>query len=167
MTNAKKILFALGLMLLMVPAFAQVKPSSAKATPPKDCFREWLDLFRERGGKPVTDGTQEVIITIRRQDKSICWMGKVDVVGGKMKLPIWVQKDDGTFETLSATMGRKLDPEFASNISEEDMLTITDGTSISFRSSEQEYGRLFFYKFLNDKPKTNKTAPSPSDLIKK
>lgn len=165
MTNAKKILIAFGLMVLMTPAFAQTKSPSAKATPAKDCFREWLDLFRERGGKPVTDGTQEVIITLRRSDKTFCFIGKVDVVGGKIKLPLWVQKEDGSFDTFAAT-GKKLDPEFASATSEEDLLTITDGMSISFRTNEQEYGRLFFYKFLNDKPKANKAAPSPSSLIK-
>jgi hypothetical protein len=165
MTNAKKILITIGLIVLIAPAFAQPKGASAKPAPPKDCFREWLDLFRERGGKPVADGTQEVIITLRRSDKSVCYMGKIDVVGGKMKLPLWVQKEDGSFDTFAA-MGKKLDPEFASTTSEEDLLSITDGMSISFRTNEQEYGRLFFYKFLNDKPKANKAAPSPSSLIK-
>lgn len=166
MINAKKILITICLIVMISPAFAQGKSASAKAAPPKDCFREWLDLFRDRGGKPVPDGTQEVIITLRRSDKSLCYMGKIDVVGGKMKLPLWVQKDDGTFETFAAT-GKKLDPEFQATTSEEDLLAITDGMSISFRTNEQEYGRLFFYKFLNDKPKANKIAPSPAALIKK
>jgi hypothetical protein len=165
MTNANKILITICLMVLITPAFAQQKSASAKATAPKDCFREWLDLFRERGGKPVSDGTQEVIITLRRSDKSVCYMGKIEVAGGKMKLPLWVQKEDGTFDTFAA-MGKKLDPEFQATTSEDDLLAITDGMSISFRTNEQEYGRLFFYKFLNDKPKANKTAPSPSSLIK-
>jgi hypothetical protein len=165
MTNVKRILITIGLIVLIAPAFAQSKGASAKPAPPKDCFREWLDLFRERGGKPVSDGTQEVIITLRRSDKSVCYMGKIEVVGGKMKLPLWVQKEDGSFDTFGA-MGKKLDPEFASTTSEDDLLSITDGMSISFRTNEQEYGRLFFYKFLNDKPKANKSAPSPSSLIK-
>lgn len=165
MKNLKKILITICLMVMISPAFAQGKSASAKPAPPKDCFREWLDLFRERGGKPVSDGTQEVIITLRRSDKSVCYLGKIDVAGGKMKLPLWVQKEDGSFDTFGA-MGKKLDPEFAATTSEEDLLAITDGMSISFRTNEQEYGRLFFYKFLNDKPKANKTAPSPSSLIK-
>ncbi len=166
MISLKRILIAIGLVVLIAPAFAQTKTASAKATPTKDCFREWLDLFRDRGGKPVPDGTQEVIITLRRQDKTVCYMGKVDVAGGKIKPPLWVLKEDGSYETFAA-MGKKLDPEFQSSMSEEDLLAITEGSSISFRTAEQEYGRLFFYKFLNDKPKANKVAPSPSELIKK
>ena len=166
MTTSKKNLIAVVLMLLITPVLAQTKnAASAKATPTKDCFREWLDLFRDRGGKPVPDGAQECIITLRRQEKTVCFMGKIDVAGGKVKPPLWVQKEDGSYETFAA-MGKKLDPEFTANLSEDDIFAITDGMSISFRTSEQEYGRLFFYKFLNDKPKANKVAPSPSALIK-
>lgn len=160
------------MMVLIVPVFGQKVASTTAAgntrqAPQKDCFREWLDIFRERGGKPVTDGTQEVIITLRRQDnRSLCYMGKIEVAGGKVKPPLWVQKEDGTFETFGA-MGKKLDPEFAGNMSEEDLYMITDGMTISFRTSDQDFGRLFFYKFLNDKPKANKKAPSPAELINK
>jgi hypothetical protein len=165
--NAKKLLIAILLLAVIMPVWAQTKGtgSSAKATPTKDCFREWLDLFRDRGGKPVTDGTQEVIITLRRQEKSVCYLGKIEVVSGKIKPPLWVQKEDGSYDTFAA-MGKKLDPEFTANIGEDDLFAITDGTSISFRTSEQEYGRLFFYKFLNEKPKANKQAPPASALIK-
>lgn len=171
MKNDLKMFITILMMVLIVPVFGQKVASTTatgntKQAPQKDCFREWLDIFRERGGKPVTDGTQEVIITLRRTDRSVCYMGKIEVANGKVKPPLWVQKEDGTFETFAA-MGKKLDPEFTTNMTEDDLFTITDGMTISFRTSDQEYGRLFFYKFLNDKPKANKKAPSPSELINK
>jgi len=38
--------------------------------------------------------------------------------------------------------------------------------SIVFRTSEGEYGRLFFYKYVNKGAQSNKEAPSPTELIK-
>lgn len=165
MNNSRKTLITLLMLLFMGTAFAQTKPAVTKTAASGDCFKEWYTLFRSRGAKQVTDGTQEVIITIRGQNSNQCYLGKIEVANGKIKLPLWVQKDDGSFETFGSS-GKKLDPEFASSTSEDDLLAITDGMSISFRTTDQEYGRLFFYKFVNDKPKANKVAPSPSALIK-
>lgn len=159
-------------IFLLTPclSFAQSKGTPQKASPKasSNCFKEWYDLFRERGGKPVPDGTQEVIITLRNNNDgtSQCYMGKVDVAGGKIVLPLWVQKADGSFDTFGAISGKKLDPGFTSSMSEDELLAVKDGMSISFRTSDMEFGRLFFYKFLEDKPKALKVAPSPSALIK-
>lgn len=113
----------------------------------------------------MTDGTQDVIITVRGTDKNQCYMGKIDVANGRMTLPLYVQKEDGSF-ALASSLGKTIDPEFTTATSVEDRLTISDGMSISFRTSDGEYVRLFFYKFLNEKPKAYKVAPSPSQLIK-
>ncbi|MBL7863647.1 MAG: hypothetical protein JNK10_02145 [Cyclobacteriaceae bacterium] len=156
-------------LLLSSPFLVLAQQGAAKAAqkPAADCFKEWYTLFRERGAKPVTDGTQEVVITLRNNHdgSSKCYMGKIEVVGGKIKLPLWVQKDDGSYDTFGA-LGKKLDPGFVSSMSEEELLTVVDGMSTSFRTSDQEFGRLFFYKFIEDKPKALKKAPSPSALIK-
>ncbi len=159
--NSRKTLLTVLLVMLLAPVFAQTKP----VPPAKDCFREWLDLFRSRSAKPIPDGTQEVIITLRGQTSSQCYLGKIEVANGKVKPPLWIQKDDGSFDTFGA-MGKKLDPEFMGSMTEDDLLTITDGMTISFRTTDQDYGRLFFFKFLQDKPKANKVAPSPGALIK-
>ncbi|HEY6504478.1 MAG TPA: hypothetical protein VIZ28_10935, partial [Chitinophagaceae bacterium] len=29
---------------------------------PMNCYKQWLDVFAERGVKPITDGMQEVVI---------------------------------------------------------------------------------------------------------
>jgi hypothetical protein len=133
-----------------------------------DCFKEWYTIMRERGAATVTDGTHDVIITLRntQEGSSKCFMGRVEVAGGKMKRPIMVQKEDGSYEAF-ASLGIGLDPGFARSVTESDMNTITDGMSINFQMSDMEYGRIFFYTFINDKPKGLKQAPSPKALIKK
>jgi len=134
------------------------------AAAPKDCFQEWYEKFRAKGATKVTDGVQPVIITLKSESGSICLMGKIEVVGGKMKLPLQVQQENGEYSPFNAT-GRKLDPAFASTMSEDQLLTITDGMSVTFRTSNQEYGRLIFYTFVNKAAKVNKPAPSPDELL--
>ncbi len=132
-----------------------------------NCFKEWYDLFRERGASVVTDGTHDVVLTLRnsRDGSSKCYMGRAEVVGGKFKRPVLIQKMDGSFEPF-ASIGKGMDPAFAKSLTEDEFGTITDGMSINFLMSDQEYGRIFFYTFLNEKPKALKQAPSPKSLVK-
>jgi hypothetical protein len=161
MIKFNKILLAALLILLVTPAFSQTKAPSAN----KDCYGEWYTLFRERGAKPIPDGTQEVIISIRKDGYSQCFLGKVDVEGGRLKLPVQVAKEDGTFETLGES-GLKLDPASIAAKTPDALTTITDGMSVTAYTTDHETIKLFFYKFVNDKPKKNKVAPSPSALVK-
>lgn len=135
------------------------------AAPPKDCFQEWYEKFRTRGALKVTDGIQPVIITLKSESGSVCMMGQVEVVGGKIKLPLLVQQEDGQFKPFTTT-GKKLDPAFVSTMSDDQLLAITDGMSVTFRTSTNEYGRLIFYTFANKAAKVNKVAPSPDELLK-
>ncbi|MBL7852010.1 MAG: hypothetical protein JNN04_14000 [Cyclobacteriaceae bacterium] len=132
-----------------------------------DCFKEWYSLIRERGAAEVTDGTHEIIITLRntQEGTSKCYMGKVDVRNGKLTRPILVQKEDGTYEPLAST-GKGLDPAFARSMSEEELATIADGMSVNFNISGGEFCRIFFYTFINPKPKGLKQAPSAKTLVK-
>jgi hypothetical protein len=168
-TRFKFLLFLL--LLSPVLVIAQQKGAPQKAAPQKassDCFGEWYSLFQERGAKPVPDGTHDVILTLRNttEGTSKCYMGKVDVADGKIKRPIWVQKEDGTFDTFSHMSGKHLEPAFEKSLSEDELLAVTDGMSISMKTSDMEFGRIFFYKFLNEKPKALKQAPSPKALVK-
>ena len=161
MTKSKKTLIAALFALVVSPVFAQTK-----ATPPsKDCYGEWYTLFRERGAKPIPDGTQEIVISIRKDGYSQCFIGKVDVENGKLKLPVYVAKEDGTFESLAET-GLKLDPASEAAKSADAVITITDGMSVTAYTTDHETVKLFFYKFVNDKPKKNKVAAPVSALVK-
>ena len=130
---------------------------------PMNCYKQWLDAVAERGVKPVTDGTQEVVIAFKSKESCHCYLGKVEVVGGKMKAPLYVQTEGGDYKTFVA-MGKKLDPEFLA-VQGDALWQITNGMSVLFQTIDQEYGRVFFYKSINKNKQANKEAPSPSDLL--
>jgi hypothetical protein len=134
------------------------------SVPGTNCYKQWYDAFSARGAKPVTDGTQEVVITFKSGESYHCFMGKVEVSGGRIKPPLYVQSENGEYKTF-ASLGKKLDADFVA--AEGDHLwRIADGMSVLFKTADNEYGRLFFYKFVNKGTQTNKPAPSPDDLLK-
>jgi hypothetical protein len=130
-----------------------------------DCYIEWLDAFRTRGAKPVPDGMQQVIIALKDTQTCHCFMGQVEVVGGKIKPPLFFQQENGEFRPVSI-VGKKLEAAFTGSMSPDELYAIKDGMSIVFRTTDHEYGRLFFYKFANKSAQSNKEALSPTALIK-
>jgi len=131
----------------------------------KNCYAEWYDTFRARGAKPVPDGMHEVIVALKNEEGSHCFMGQVEVSGGKIKPPLFFQQENGEYRQVSI-VGKKLEPGFVGSMTADELYGIKDGMSIVFRTTDQEYGRLFFYKFVNKVAQGNKAAPSPTDLIK-
>ena len=172
MITTKKTLIAGLLIILMAPVFAQTKPTetakpkaASAPEPAKDCYGEWYTLFRERGAKKIPDGTQEVVISIRKEGFSKCFMGKVDVENGRLVPPVYVAKQDGTFETLAQT-GLKLDPASVAAKDPNALTTITDGMSITAYTDDHEVVKLFFYKYVNTAASMNKEAPPVKALVK-
>jgi len=147
---------------LSLSAFAQT--GTAKQGASSNCFKEWYTLFKERGANPIADGTHDIIITLRSADYNECFMGKIDVAGGKLAGNFQIQKIDGSYEEFD----KKVSAAFQNSdgILKEELREITNGMSGSATLSSGETIRLFFYKSLADKPKANKKAPSPSALIK-
>ncbi|MFI5129809.1 MAG: hypothetical protein ACHQFX_07460 [Chitinophagales bacterium] len=145
-------------------AIAKKADSASVIATPMNCYKQWLDAFAERGVKPVTDGTQEVVIAFKSKESCHCYMGKVEVVGGKIKAPVYVQTEGGDYKTFTA-MGKKLDPEFIA-VQGDGIYSVTGGMSVLFQTVEQEYVRIFFYKALNKNKQASKEAPSPSELLK-
>jgi len=130
-----------------------------------DCYQQWLDAFRTRGAKSIPDGMQQVVIAFKGPDGCHCFMGQIEVVGGKMKSPLFFQQENGEYKPVS-TVGKKLESAFTGSMTPDELYAIKDGMSIVFRTSDGEYGRLFFYKYVNKGAQSNKEAPSPSELIK-
>ena len=131
----------------------------------KDCYTEYYDIVRERGAKPVPDGMQEVVIALKSADGCHCFLGQIAVSGGKIKPPLYFQQENGEYRLVSA-LGKKLEPAFAASMTADELYAIKEGMSIVFRTTENEYGRLFFYKFVNKGPQSNKAAPSAAALMK-
>ncbi len=157
MKALKKTILAFTILLFTAPAFAQ--PAN------DDCFRNWYSLFRERGAKTVTDGTHDVVLSLRKDQYSECFMARVKVSGGLIVTPVLIAKEDGTYEEFSAS-GKKIDPAFLQGKTDADLLKITDGMSITFYTTDRETAKLFFYTFVNEPKKGNKIAPPVGDLVK-
>jgi hypothetical protein len=154
-----KPVFALLISLISTGLFAQSKPSTSGT-----CFKEWYGLFKERGAKPVPDGTHDVIITLRNGDYAECFMGKIDVAGGKIVSKLSIQKVDGTYEEFDKKVSDAY--QNSEGILKEEMRNVTNGMSAPVVLADGESIRLFFYKYLGDKPKANKKAPAPMALVK-
>jgi len=162
----RKVSLIFGLSLFVAfTALGQTAPAKKPAVASSSCYGEWMALFRERGAKPVPNGSHEVIISIRNEQGSQCYVGKAEVSEGKIMPPILIQKQDGSFEPVGA-LGKQLDPTWLASQNKDTLYEIVDGASMTFYTTEKEFGKLFFYKFLNDKPKANKVAPPPSALVK-
>ena len=131
----------------------------------KDCYTEYYDIMRTKGAKPVTDGMQQVVIALKTPESCNCFLGQVEVAGGKVKPPLYFQQETGDYKLVSG-LGKKLEPAFVASMTPEELYAIRDGMSIVFRTSSNEYGRLFFYQFANKGTQVNKVAPSAADLIK-
>ncbi|HZI52681.1 MAG TPA: hypothetical protein VFD56_03215 [Chitinophagaceae bacterium] len=133
--------------------------------PPKDCYAVWYEFMRSRGAKKVSDGKQPVVIALKSEESCTCLMGQVEVLNGRIKPPLFVQQESGEYRAINVT-GKKLDPAFVTAMGDDQLYAISEGMSIVFKTTGQEYGRLFFYTFANKGAQSNKEAPSPSDLIK-
>ena len=129
------------------------------------CFKEWYALFKERGAKPIEDGTHEVIITLRKEDYAECFLGKIDVAGGKIASKLSIQKVDGTYAEFDKRVSEAY--QNSEGVLKEEMRSINNGMSAPVILADGESIRLFFYKSLGDKPKANKKAPPPSSLVSK
>lgn len=144
---------------ISVGAIAQAKQATAG-----DCRKEWFSLFKERGANPIADGTHEVIISLQLNDYSECFMGKIDVAGGKIASKLQIQKVDGTYEEFDKKVSEAYqNPE---GVLKEELRDITTGMSSALTLKNGETIRLFFFKSLAEKPKANKKAPSPTALVK-
>lgn len=164
-----KTIFFLLLSFVSVATFGQAATTkTATTTKPavasKDCFKEWYTLFKERGANPIPDGTHDVIISIRSGEYSECFMGKVDVTGGKLSSKLQIQKVDGSYEEFDKKVSGIYQNE--QGVLKDELRDVTNGMSGALTLSDGESIRLFFYKSLADKPKANKKAPAPSALVK-
>ena len=187
MLKFSKLVLAGAVLLLPVFVFSQVQPAAkdSLSKPPdsvakvivdtirvvidtvvkKDCYAEYYDIMRARGAKPITDGMHPVVIALKGESGCRCFMGQIEVTNGKMKAPLYFQAENGEFRPVS-TVGKKLEPAFTASMTADELYSVKDGMSIVFRTSDQEYGRLFFYTFINKGASSNKSAPPPSELIK-
>jgi hypothetical protein len=158
-----KLIFTLLIGLVSIGAVAQASQAKSPASS-GDCFRDWYTLFKERGALPVADGTHDVIITVRNGNFSDCYMGRITVTGNKLSSKLLVQKVDGTYEEYGKSVSKSF--QNTEGTLREDLREVNNGMSESITLNDGEVIRLFFFRSIAEKPKSNKKAPAPSALIK-
>lgn len=148
------------LLLTLVFSFFSVALLAQSA----DCYDQWYALFKERGANPVKNGTHEVIISLQHDTYSECFMGKIDVSGGKITGKLLIQKMNDSYEEFDQKLSASyMNPQ---GVLKESLRDVTNGMTEALTLTSGETVRLFFYKALAEKPKANKKAPAPSELIK-
>lgn len=145
-------------------AQGQTKQPAKPPTSSQDCFKQWYSLFKERGANPIPDGVNDVVITLRNNDYTECFMGRIEVSNGRITGKLQIQKVDGSFAEFDKRVSSSY--QNAEGTLKEDLREVTNGMSASVVLSDGEYIRLFFYKSLAEKPVANKKAPAPSVLVK-
>lgn len=140
---------------------AQSGESQKNYKTPKNCFEEYYNSFSTRGAIPVKDGEHQIVISIRKDGNCECIEGKVNVIGGKIKGPVMVKKEDGSYEPTK----KKLNPNTGKG--ENDLGAVNfihKGMSPTISTSEMDVVNLFFVDCLKPEVKKNVAAPSPNDL---
>ncbi len=95
----RPILYAIILVLLFFcdPSIAQKNGAKDKA---KSCYREYIEVFEQRGAKNVENGVHEnVVVTVRKGDRANCYMGKAKVKSGVVQ-NVHLMVSDSTYEEL-------------------------------------------------------------------
>src|SRR5688500_16624605 len=79
-----------------------INVDTAVVSVPMNCYKQWLDYFTSLGTKPIADGMHEVVIAFKSKESCHCYMGKVEIAGGKIKAPLFVQNEGGDYNTFTA-----------------------------------------------------------------
>jgi hypothetical protein len=122
------------------------------------CGSQWHWLFKERGAATVPDGMQPVVVSASKYGANHCLMGRIQVKGGKLVFPLFLEKEDGTLLEVQTR------PTRTPLTADPGLLAITNGCSDRFESADGEQIELFFYHSLNPRPTAFKRAPPAADF---
>lgn len=158
-------LTVIGLLIFIFQGKAQQEVSIFKQGV-QGCYTDYYIEFHNRGASQPKDGEYEVVISVIQNNQSECYMGKATIQGGKLVRPVYIQKTDGTFSTLTR-MFKDFDQTWLAQQDPQTLNEVTDGMSSLFVSQEQYRVRLFFPSLLNSNSVVNKKAPPASEMLKK
>ncbi|GAA0878547.1 hypothetical protein GCM10009119_15150 [Algoriphagus jejuensis] len=99
------------------------------------CYLDYYSEFADRGASSVTDGEHEVVVSVIYQNSSECYMGKTTVKGGKLVVPVLVQKEDMAYVPLSKLFN-DMDMEWLMKQDKTTLYDIHDGMSKLFLSQQ-------------------------------
>lgn len=125
------------------------------------CYEEYKKLFTERGSAAIPDGTHEVVITLRSDNKTDCYTGKVQVVSNQIVKVLGIFLEDGTLNMPDMKLSSRYASGPNSSILTRD---IVNGMSSTIITEDDVLINIFFTKQLNSKAKVFKPAPPAKSL---
>jgi hypothetical protein len=142
------------LSLLLVSAFL----NGLNAQEKKNCYIDYLTLFKDRGAKVVTDGVQNIVVTSRNSDGTTCtsMVGTIEVKGGKIAGNLLVKTVSGE---LIKPNDKLHENYFLTNDPMKADYSITNGMSATFLTQKKDVVNLFFTDFVNPAPPVLQEAP--------
>jgi hypothetical protein len=123
------------------------------------CYDEYKKLFTERGSAAIPDGTHEVVVTMRSDDKTDCYTGKVQVVSNQIVKFLGIYLEDGTLHMPDIKLSNRYASGPNSSVLTRD---IVNGMSSTIITDDDVLINIFFVKQLNSKAKVFKHAPPAS-----
>jgi hypothetical protein len=126
-----------------------------------NCYDDYKKLFTERGAMAIPDGTHEVVLTMRSDDKTDCYTGKVQVVNNQIVKILGIFLEDGTLHMPDMKLSSRYASGPNSSILTRD---IVNGMSSTIITDNDILINIFFIKQLNSKAKVLKPAPPASSL---
>lgn len=113
-----------------------------------NCYLDYLATFKERGAKIVTDGVQNVVVTSRNSDGTICtsMVGTIEVKKGKITRTLLVKAVNGEMVKPSDKMHENY---FLTKDAMKADFSIKDGMTATFLTQKKDLVNLFFIDFLN------------------
>ena len=135
-----KIIFSLLLAFVMT--------ISINAQDKKNCYVDYVTMFKERSAKPVTDGVQNVVVTVRTNDGLSCesMVGTIVVKGGQIAGRLMLKTKAGEMVKPNDKLNEKYQAKKEPMKTD---LNINNGMSASFLTQKNYVINLFFIDFLN------------------
>jgi hypothetical protein len=145
------------LFQLLLVSIILILGISTNSNAQSNCYEEYKKLFAERGATAIPDGSLEVVLTIRDDDKTDCYLAKVQVVNNQIVKIIGILLDDGTVKPLEGKLASRYTSEKnPTSLSRE----IKNGMSSTILSDDDKLINIFFIKQLKQKADVFKKAPS-------
>ena len=127
------------------------------------CFIEYYELFNSRGAKPIPDGIQNVIVTVRDTKDSTCFatMGHILVMGGKIAGKLTLKNRAGQYVKPKTSLHPKYEAEKKALVAD---FSIVKGMSKNFLTKDMKIVNVFFIDFIKPQAPSLVDAPKADQL---
>jgi len=145
-------------LILSFASFTNINAQESKS-----CYIDYLAMFNTRTAKPVTDGVQNVIVTVRNSDGTKCQsnVGTIEVKNGELVGRLMLKTKSGDMVSSRKGLDDGLSEKYQAEKKPIKLdFKITNGMSASFLTQKKFIVNLFFIDFLNPPTPVLEEAPS-------